>query len=64
MAALVLIYALMLVFDAFVLGGCAYLIEFHHWSAWWMALAFLMAAGSNPKLLIAAARPSPRREKQ
>jgi hypothetical protein len=52
--ALILIYALMIVFDAFVLGGCVYLIVAHNWSAWWMLLAVLMAGGSNPKRLILA----------
>jgi hypothetical protein len=52
--ALVLIYVGMLAFDAAVLGGTAYLVVKHGWSAWWMALAVLMAMGSNPRTVVVA----------
>jgi hypothetical protein len=53
-AAFVLIYGLMLAFDLAVLAGTAYFIAERDWSAWWMALAFLMCIGSNPRYLIGA----------
>lgn len=42
----------MLCFDAFILSGTAYLIAVFGWSSWWMALAVLMCAGSNPEKII------------
>jgi hypothetical protein len=50
----VLIYFGMLVFDAAVLGGFAYLVAERGWSAWWMLLAVLMCSGSNPSKIIEA----------
>lgn len=50
--ALVIIYALMLVFDAAVIGGTVWLIVERNWSAWWVLAAYLFAAGSNPKNMI------------
>ncbi|MFZ3286623.1 MAG: hypothetical protein WA191_07205 [Telluria sp.] len=57
MSQLVLIYLGMLTFDSIVLGGTAYLIAERGWSAWWILLAVLMAAGSNPRPLINAIKP-------
>lgn len=56
MAALILIYALMLIFDAAVLGGFCYLIVAHQWSSWWMALVILVCSGANPRHFIEAIR--------
>ncbi len=50
--ALILIYGLMLAFDLAVLAGTAFLIAERGWSAWWMALAFLMCLGSYPGKLM------------
>ncbi len=47
-----LAYMSMLCFDAFVLAGTAYLIVVFGWSSWWMLLALLMCAGSNPTNII------------
>ena len=52
-AALIVAYGLMLAFDLSVLAGTAYLIAERNWSAWWMVLAILLCAGSNPRTLIA-----------
>jgi hypothetical protein len=53
-SAFILVYGLMLAFDLAVLAGTAFLIAERGWSAWWMALAVLMCAGSTPKYLIGA----------
>lgn len=50
-----LIYWGMVVFDLAVLAGSVWLIGWHDWSGWWMLLAVLICAGSNPKYLIATA---------
>lgn len=50
--ALILIYGMMLAFDLAVLAGTAFLIAERGWSAWWMALAFLMCLGSYPGRLM------------
>ena len=46
--ALITIYGLMLVFDAFILAGTAFLVSERGWSAWWFVLAVVMCAGSYP----------------
>ncbi len=51
---LAFIYFWMLVFDIAVLAGTAFLVSERGWSAWWMLLAVLMAAGSNPRYLVNA----------
>lgn len=48
-------YLAMIVFDAAVLAGTAWLIGWHGWSAWWMVLAIMACLGANPKYLIATA---------
>jgi hypothetical protein len=50
--ALILIYGMMLAFDLAVLAGTAFLIAERGWSAWWMALAFVMCLGSYPGRLM------------
>lgn len=50
------VYGLMLLFDAFVLAGTAFLIAERGWSAWWMAMAFLMCLGSYPGKLMKIAQ--------
>lgn len=44
-------YTLMLLFDAAMLGGFAYLVDQRGWSAWWLAFAAVMMIGSNPQFL-------------
>lgn len=51
-SAFILIYGLMLAFDLAVLAGTAFLIAERGWSAWWMALAFVMCLGSYPGKLM------------
>lgn len=51
-AAVVIIYVCMLAFDLAILAGTAYLIGWCDWSAWWMWLAVIVCAGSNPKTLL------------
>jgi len=53
---LITIYIGMLLFDAAVLAGAAFLIAERDWSAWWMLAAFFICAGSNPKGIITAWR--------
>lgn len=50
--AFILIYGLMLAFDLAVLAGTAFLIAERGWSAWWMALAFVICLGSYPGRLM------------
>lgn len=40
-------YVAMLVFDATILCGTAWLIGWHSWSAWWMVLAILIISASR-----------------
>lgn len=49
---LAFIYFWMLVFDIAVLAGTAFLVSERGWSAWWMLLAVLITAGSNPRNLV------------
>ncbi len=53
--AVFLMYIGMLVFDAAVLAGTAYLIADRGWSAWWMLVAVCICTGSNPRRIIEAA---------
>ena len=52
--AIVFVYIGMLLFDAAILAGTAFLIQDHQWSPWWMLFAFMMCVGSNPKTAISA----------
>jgi hypothetical protein len=55
----VLIYFGMLIFDAAVLAGFAYLVADKGWSAWWMLLAVLMCSGSSPRKIIEVNKEAP-----
>ncbi len=46
------LYAAMAIFDLAVLAGTVWLVGWHQWDPWWMLLAMLIIAGSNPKELI------------
>jgi hypothetical protein len=48
-------YALMLTFDAALIGGTVYLIVQHNWSAWWLLAVALILDGSSPKKLFESA---------
>lgn len=52
--AVVAVYFGMLLFDAFIMAGAAYLVARHEWSAWWVLAAIFVCAGSNPARAIKA----------
>jgi len=41
-------YIAMLIFDAALFAGTAWLVGWHGWSPWWFLLAVLIASGSGP----------------
>ena len=43
-------YALMLIFDAFVLGATAYAVFWLDRSGWWFALAIMIISMNQPKI--------------
>lgn len=59
MVVVLLIYVGMLVFDAFIIAGTAYLVSQENWSAWWFVLTVILCAGSNPKNIIRAGQGLP-----
>lgn len=56
---LILIYVAMLVFDAFIVAGTAFLVAEYDWSSWWFLIALFLCAGSNPKNMIRVWRGEP-----
>lgn len=54
--AVIVLYALMSVFDLPVLAGTAYLVAREGWSAWWFLVTIFICAGSTPRHLILAAQ--------
>lgn len=41
-------YALMLIFDGFVIGGTAYIVFWLGFSGWWFLLAFIFVGANAP----------------
>lgn len=54
--ALILIYAVMIIFDGGILAGTVWLIVEKDWSAWWLLAAVIIMSGSNPRRLILASQ--------
>jgi hypothetical protein len=49
-----LLYAIMVLFDAFILAGTVWLVGWCGWSPWWFVVTILMCSGSSPSGVILA----------
>ncbi len=52
--AVMVLYALMVVFDFSMLAGTVWLVYELNWSAWWFLLTILVISGSSPRKIILA----------